>query len=141
MDIKRMADEAITVQDACNSSGVLYALARHVEELAQTNNNEQLKNHPVIIMFADKLDDLCRCREMPVVKTDLPVVELMRDFTVYMDAVCKEGIDTNSKNTHRDVQTCVLKLVHACDSRGMYRFSKAYDACQHMKETGIVETL
>lgn len=124
-DTKNMAETALTVQDACNASGVVYALQRFVPELTA--------DHPVVILFADKLDDLCRCREMePRPATTL--TDLMATFKATMDRLCeqshKEGHGTDWRNTHPDCQELVLQLVHLAGSRS--RFSDAYDACQQM---------
>lgn len=141
MDVKKLAGDAIAVQDACNSSGVVYALGRVVSDLMTGNDVEKLKDHPVIIMWADKLDDLCRCRDKAALPTDELITHLMLEFVVEMDKVCELRLDTDSKNTHPSVQERVLKLVYACDSRGADRLGQAIDACNRMKETGVNETL
>jgi hypothetical protein len=134
-----MAETALTVQDACNASGVVYALDRFVMELdAERRQGDQdwLADHPVVILFADKLDDLCRCREMDSKPTATTLINLMAMFKTTMDGLCeqshRESRGTDWRNQHPDCQDLVLQLVHLVGSRSTSRFSDAYDACQQM---------
>lgn len=133
---KYMAETALVVQDACNASGVVYALDRFVTELAAEQGDHDLLNHPVAVLFADKLDDLCRCRELAPKPTATTLVELMATFKATMERLCeqshREGRGTDWRNRHPGCQECVLQLVYLTDNRN--RFSTAYDDCCRMKE-------
>ena len=147
-DTKYMAETAIVIQDACNASGVVYALDRFVMELEaerkQLGHDETwLANHPVLILFADKLDDLCGCREMDPKPSTATLFDLMTTFKSVMDRLCeqahKEGHGTDWRNHHPDTQECVLQLVYLTRSRSTSRFSDAYDACCQIKD-GLTPT-
>ena len=124
MNNKYMAETGLVIQDACNASGIVYALARFVSELTS--------DHPVVILFADRLDDLCRCREMQCRPTTTTLVDLMATFKTTMDRLCQERRGTDWRNQHPETQELVLQLVHLAGSRSTSRFSDAYDACQQV---------
>ncbi len=53
--------DALTVQDACNLSGVVYAFARHMETLCADGLDTDARNlHPVSVLFASKIASLTR---------------------------------------------------------------------------------
>jgi hypothetical protein len=124
-----MAETALTIQDACNASGVVYALERFAPELTV--------DHPVVILFADKLDDLCRCREMTPTPTVATLTKLMTIFKATMKRLCQEKQGIDWRNQHPDCQALVLQLVYLTRSRSTSRFSDAYDECCRMTPTTI----
>ena len=111
-------------QDACNASGIVFDLADIVTELEEEQarlgqDEDWLLNHPVLILFADKLDDLCGCRRMATLPLKPPMTslpELMATFKATMFRLCdqshREGKGTDWRNAHPDVQACVLQLVY-----------------------------
>jgi hypothetical protein len=135
--VKQFADDALAIQDASNASGVVHCMVRSFSKL----ENEKIawENFPPLILFSDKLDDLCRCRKMlvlPLTGTIHDIGELMAEFKRVMDAVNAQGGDTDVKNTHVKLQECVLQLVYFTGSRSWDRLSDAMDACESMKMTG-----
>ncbi len=57
----KLARTAIDVQDACNPSGLIHALARAVTELHDHPNysgTAWIRYHPIVLMFVEKLHDL-----------------------------------------------------------------------------------
>ena|SRR3990167_6879392 len=61
--LRKAANDAINVQDACNLSGVLYTWARHQEvlrDVCKGNGSPEYFHHPVNIMFASKVASLMR---------------------------------------------------------------------------------
>lgn len=57
--LKRAAQDAMTVQDACNLSGVVHAFARAMTAVREaTNGTSEANQHPIAVMFADKIMDL-----------------------------------------------------------------------------------
>ncbi len=63
--MKNIYKEALDVQDACNSSGVIHSLSRAMEEIwkeAREKNlgTEYVNQHPVVKMFLTKLCDLAK---------------------------------------------------------------------------------
>jgi len=62
--MKDLAKEAINVQDACNLSGVVHSFSRIITELREIarvegwESTKMINNHPVCILFADKIASL-----------------------------------------------------------------------------------
>ena len=62
-----LARSALLVQDACNLSGVAHSLSRAVTriwELARElgHGTDWVNQHPVVVLFVDKLASLARCQ-------------------------------------------------------------------------------
>lgn len=56
-----MYKDAMTVQDACNLSGVVFSFARHMKTLCDMGlDTERKNNHPVSVLFASKIASLTR---------------------------------------------------------------------------------
>ena len=70
MTIREAAELALVVQDACNLSGVAHGFSRVLTEALWPEANrlglgtEYVNQHPVSQLFADKLADLARVRDM-----------------------------------------------------------------------------
>lgn len=61
MTLKKAAQEALDVQNACNLSGVVHSLARVVtmlRALPECTGTEWCNTHPIVYLFVDKLADL-----------------------------------------------------------------------------------
>jgi len=61
--LKYWAQQALDVQDACNLSGVVFAMARMMEDLCaigrEINQGTSWRNsHPITRLFVDKLNSL-----------------------------------------------------------------------------------
>lgn len=150
MDLKHMANLAVIVQDACNASGIVFDLADFVTELEEErlqsgHSEDWLLNHPVLILFADKLDDLCGCRRMGTLPLNPPMTslpELLATFKAVMFRLCqqshRENRGTDWRNQHPDTQACVLQLVYLTRSRNPNRYCTAYRACRGMMECEAV---
>lgn len=58
-NLQKAAKDALTVQDACNLSGVVHAFARAMTVIREsTPGTEDANRHPVAVLFADKIMDL-----------------------------------------------------------------------------------
>lgn len=71
MEMKKLYADAITVQDACNLSGVVLAWARAMETICNEANEkgygtEWKNNHPANVLFASKVASLTRCEDVSV---------------------------------------------------------------------------
>lgn len=54
-----MYKDAMTVQNACNLSGVVFSFARHMKTLCDMGmDTERKNNHPVSVLFASKIASL-----------------------------------------------------------------------------------
>lgn len=62
--IKDLAREALSVQDACNLSGVVHGFSRAITELhailerEPDFSTEKLNQHPICVLWADKIANL-----------------------------------------------------------------------------------
>ncbi len=61
--IKRLAQDALDVQDACNLSGVAFSFANAMKDLCEHKNalgkgTEWINHHPITIMWVNKLESL-----------------------------------------------------------------------------------
>jgi hypothetical protein len=140
-----IAQLALYAQDACNASGIVFDLADFVTELEEERlqsgqSDDWLLNHPVLILFADKLDDLCGCRRMRMLPLKPPMKtlpELMATFKAVMYRLCeqshREGKGTDWRNQQPEVQVCVLQLVYLTRSRNPNRYCDAYRACREQE--------
>lgn len=53
---------ALTVQDACNLSGVVIAFSKMVQEMAESGMSTMERNtHPLSVLFASKVASLTQC--------------------------------------------------------------------------------
>lgn len=63
--LAQLAEEAIAIQDACNLSGVVHSLDRTITDLRAIaraegwENTPTLNNHPIVVMYVNKLSSLC----------------------------------------------------------------------------------
>ncbi len=61
MSIKKLADTALQVQDACNLSGVIHSWSKTISELRQlcpSLGTTEINQHPINVLFADKVASL-----------------------------------------------------------------------------------
>jgi hypothetical protein len=66
MTYKEAAQTALDVQDACNLSGVVFTFAAVMKAICERANQlgagtEWKNQHPIVVLFLDKLADLARC--------------------------------------------------------------------------------
>ncbi len=57
-----LAKEALQVQDACNLSGIVFSLAKHMQTLCdhpRCTGTSWRNHHPIVVLFLSKLDSLC----------------------------------------------------------------------------------
>ena len=58
-ELKKAAQDALAVQDACNLSGVVHAFSRAMTVIREnTNGTDEANRHPIAVLFADKIADL-----------------------------------------------------------------------------------
>ena len=63
-NVKRMYEDALAVQDACNLSGVVFSFAKHMQTLCDMGLDTDAKNrHPVSVLFASKISSLTNGEE------------------------------------------------------------------------------
>lgn len=59
MDLQKWARDALLVQNAVNSSGIVHSLSRFMHELVEAGLDTHARNtHPIVKLFIDKLYDL-----------------------------------------------------------------------------------
>ena len=122
-----MFSDALLVQDACNASGIVYSFCRHMEAAGEIDP----KYHPAVVLFADKLDDLCRTRGMAALPPHGSFAEEMALLKQMMDEINQERSQgTAWSNSHPKLQERVLTLVYMAGSRDADAYSEAYAACE-----------
>lgn len=131
MDRKYYKD-ALDVQDACNGMGVIRSLK---EVVAQVEADEDPTSHAALVLYADKLADLCDAREHGRLDRGISIAKVLgivRDHLIQENAC--EG--TESFNKHpliRHLTHLLYEETRACDFQTL---NKAYDDCNKLsKET------
>lgn len=132
--IKQWASDAVgPVQDACNLSGILFAFNDCIADLsALALGDNEIDRHPIAVAWADKLDDLARCRELDPITCHEPLTMLVPRFTEAMRLLCNENHDTDARNRHPVAQEFVRRVVYVTGSRSTKRLFDALDACKQM---------
>lgn len=127
------ADAIGPVQDACNMSGLVFALGECVTDLVVDGLSDgEINHHPICVAWADKLDDLARCRRLEPIPCDEPLTKLVPRFAEAMRSLCKEGLDTDTRNRHPTTQDFVLRVVNVAGSRSTAKLFDALDQCQRI---------
>ncbi|MBI2806116.1 MAG: hypothetical protein HYX68_14135 [Planctomycetes bacterium] len=127
------ADAAGPVQDACNMSGLVFAFNECLADLAAHGLcNDEIDQHPICVAWTDKLDDLSRSRRLEPIPCDEPLTKLVPRFADAMRSLCKEGLDTDTRNRHPITQDFVRQVVHVTGSRSTVKLFEALDACKQM---------
>lgn len=124
------ADAAGPVQDACNMSGLVFALNECVADLvAHGLGDGEIDTHPICVAWSDKLDDLSRSRRLEPIQSEESLTKLVPRFAAAMQSLCKEGHDTDTRNRHPVVQEFVRRMVHVTESRSTVKLFEALDQC------------
>lgn len=59
--LKKLATDAISVQDACNLSGVVHSMSRVIADLREISGSQStdyFNNHPIMVLYASKISGL-----------------------------------------------------------------------------------
>jgi hypothetical protein len=143
------ADAADHVQYACNLSGLVFSFEQCVTDLAEEakrlgENTDWINRHPICVLWADKLDDLSRSRDLDQLNTDDPLTILVPKFAAVMREVCNEaaslGHGTDWRNQHPKVQDFVRKLVSVTGSREGLAVFNAFDSCEKLARREAIKT-
>jgi hypothetical protein len=62
--IQQLASEALSVQNACNLSGVVHSFSRALTDLRANLPNagtDEINNHPISLLYASKIESLTTC--------------------------------------------------------------------------------
>ena len=63
--IQELANEAISVQDACNLSGVVHSFARTMSDLCDlVPDTDERNNNPIAILWSDKIASLTGTQDL-----------------------------------------------------------------------------
>lgn len=67
--VKRAADNALQVQDACNSSGVVFSFARQMQTICDASTElkkgtDWKNHHPIVFLFTYKIQALNRFEQL-----------------------------------------------------------------------------
>lgn len=67
LDDKKMCDDAIFVQDACNLIAVVNTFSRHLKTMQESGmGTDEICNHPVSVMFSSKIASLTNSESVSV---------------------------------------------------------------------------
>lgn len=129
--INQWASDAVgPVQDACNLSGLVFALNECIADLVELGlGDSEINQHPICVAWSDKLDDLSRSRGLDPIACDEPLSTLVPRFAEAMKLLCKEGHDTDTRNRHPTAQEVVRRVVYITGSRSTVRMFDALDEC------------
>lgn|GEM_PF-6203317 len=144
------ADAADTVQYASNLSGLVFSFEQCVQALAEEArrlgyDDEWIDRHPIAVLWADKLDDLSRSRNLPPIETHEQLIHLVPQFAAVMRKVCDEAQQsregTEWRNQHPKVQALVQKLVAITGSRNTMAVVRGFEDCEWLaKGEPVTET-
>lgn len=124
------ADAAGPVQDACNISGLVFALNECIADLAGFGLGDvEINEHPIAVAWADKLDDLSRSRGLEPIHGDETLTKLVPRFADALRSLCKEVHETDDRNRHPVVQEFVRRVVYVTGSRSGLKLFDALDEC------------
>lgn len=140
MDAKFYKD-AIFVQSAVNGKGVINSL----REIIDTSIKENIdpKENPVLILFVDKLADLCDAREFRnnplTAAAHFKPYSLAKFLVAARDMILEDWgttLGTDGFNRHPLIRLLINTLYESLDLQlDTMTYSKAYDVCeQKMKE-------
>jgi hypothetical protein len=114
-------------------SGLVFALNDCVADLvAYGLSDGEIDQHPICVAWADKLDDLSRSRRLEPIQSEEPLTKLVPRFADAMRSLCKEGLDTDTRNRHPITQEFVRRLVYNTRSRSTVQLFDAMDQCERI---------
>lgn len=134
-------DAAGHVQFASNLSGLVFDFERCVADLAVEaerlgKRREWVNQHPICVLWADKLDDLSRAQDLPSLPTDQSLVDLVPCFAQTMRKLCEEsrrlGYGTAWRNRHPEAREFIRRIVYVTGSREGDRVFDAFRVCDRL---------
>lgn len=135
---KKYYQEALDVQSACNGMGVIRSLGEIVEKIEEDYKLEastvRRPTHPVLVMYADKLADLCEARwERP---SELESLNIAKVMVIVRDHLIKEKVceGTLAFNTHPLIHTLAYLLYKETGASDLNSINKAYDECEKISK-------
>jgi hypothetical protein len=131
--LKRAAQTALCVINACNASGVIFDLPRKLQELVEdVGTADKLPQHPITIIYVQAIENVTHSSLIEPIENNRPFGELVKEFAEYMHIVCKYVHNTDDRNRYEPVQTYVgMLLYHVPDARG-YKYGYALQDCEAM---------
>lgn len=136
---KKYYQEALDVQSACNGKGVIRSLGeivRKVEEDNKANDKHLRYPHPVMIMYADKLADLCGAREKTTSNlTDNEAINIAKILCIVRDYLIDHGYGeagTDAFNSHPLIRTMAHLLYKETGANNFKVLNDAGAECEKM---------
>jgi hypothetical protein len=142
-------DAANHVQYACNLSGIVFSFEQCVADLTEEavrlgKSDGWINRHPIVVLWADKIDDLSRSRGAEPLPTNEPLTTLVPQFVAVMREVCDEaeslGHGTDWRNQHPKVQELVRMLVTVTGSREGMTVFNAFASCEKLARREAIKT-
>ncbi len=135
---KKYYQEAIDVQDACNGMGVIRSLKEVVAKVEEDLKVSTLATtgnpHPVLVLYADKLADLCRARGFGMKSEEITniakILGIVRDYLIEQKAC--DG--TEAFNQHPLIRTLAYLLYKESGAESHLVLNDAYEECHKVSK-------
>lgn len=141
---KKYYQEAIDVQNACNGKGVIRSLKEVIEKVKEDNKANPVNlryPHPVMILYADKMADLCMAREKTTSNlTDdeainiAEILYIVRDYLLIQPIHGDKYLDTKAFNEHPLIRTLAHLLYKETGASNNKVLMGAYEDCEKVSK-------
>jgi hypothetical protein len=156
--LKRLANDAIACQDACNVSGIIMFFEKAASELAgvsaflDTDDMNYVNHHPVLVLISDKLIDMVGLRSAPHIES--PLKAERRDAIAHESLALKMDLET-LRNQYRQanpgslmpprewyakgiIGERIVKIARLCGSQvGGSAYFKASEECEKLRDMDL----
>lgn len=135
MSIKKLAQDALFVQNACNLTGVLFSWVKVsviLKEMFPDLTQAELNQHPINILYSSKLADLAKAPyDDYQIDDDCSVQQMVKCWSLAVADLRKDnpGMGTNDVNKHPVNRMFAGKLTRLTASNHSVKLSEAVDQC------------
>lgn len=135
MSLKKLAQDALFAQDACNLTGVVYSWAKvtvQLKEMFPDLTQAELNEHPINVLYSNKLADLSNVPYEETRDDDCSVQQVVKCWSLAVADLrsMNPGHGTDQINKHAVNQMFAAKLARLTGGNSFIQFGKAYDQCK-----------
>lgn len=133
---KKYYKEALDVQSACNGMGVIRSLVEVVTQVEADMKTEPKQSTSVLVMYADKLADLCDARVRPKLGDVEEVLCIAKILGIVRDHLIKEKecLGTDAFNKHPLIRYMAYVFHRDTGAWDSNLFNSSYDECKKVSE-------
>jgi len=137
---KKYYKEALDVQSACNGMGVIRSLMEVVTQVEVDMKTEHKQStyqtNPVLVMYADKLADLCDARVRPKLGDVEEVLCIAKIIGIVREHLIKEKecLGTDAFNKHPLIRYMAYVFHRDTGAWDSKLFESSYDECKKVSE-------